>query len=329
MAMPTLREYFAPSADGQDFAGVRRIPIRTAKGTFSVWTKRVGNNPRKKVLLLHGGPGGGHEFLEPLEPWLGADGVEYYHYDQLGSAFSDQPDDPDLWTMERFVDEVEQVRVALGLTRDNFYLFGTSWGGMLGIEYALAHGENLKGLIVANSTSSIPASNRYSSEVLARQMDPAAVAEIRALEQAGRFDDPRYMELLFPHYLAVYMCRLPVWPDGLNRALLHWNRRVREVVFGLGMLTLAGRLAGWDRSADLHRIDVPTLFMGSTYDAFDPGLARWMSTQVKHGSYHHCANGSHCAAWDDQAAFSQGLLAFLEAVDQGKKTVRYESTANP
>ena len=95
------------------------------------------------------------------------------------------------------------------------------------------------------------------------------------------------------------------------------------------MLTLAGRLAGWDRSADLHRIDVPTLFMGATFDAFDPGLARRMSTQVKHGSYHHCANGSHCAQWDDQAAFAQGLLAFLEAVDQGKKTVRYESTANP
>jgi proline iminopeptidase len=95
------------------------------------------------------------------------------------------------------------------------------------------------------------------------------------------------------------------------------------------MLTLAGRLAGWDRSADLHRIDVPTLFMGATFDAFDPGLARWMPTQVKHGSYHHCANGSPFAQWDDQAAFAQGLLAFLEAVDQGRKTVRYESTANP
>jgi proline iminopeptidase len=323
MPAPTLREYFAPDTDPGQFAGVRRIPIRTPKGTFTVWTKRFGNNPRKKLLLLHGGPGGGHELFESLEPWLAAEGVEFIYYDQLGSAFSDQPDDEDLWTMERFVDEVEQVRQALGLGPGDFYLLGCSWGGMLAIEYALAHGRNLKGLVVANSTSSIADYNRLQNEVVARRMDPAALAEIRALEAAGAYDSPRYMELLVVHVMATYYCRLPAWPDGLNRAMARWNRRVRGVVFGPSLLTLAGRHGRWDRSGDLDRITVPTLFMGATWDNMDPAHMRWMSTQVTHGSYHHCEKGSHGAMWDDTAAFAGGLLAFLDAVERGERTVRF------
>jgi len=103
----------------------------------------TGNNPRIKLLLLHGGPGITHEYLEPFDNWLQAAGVEYYYYDQLGSHYSDQPDDPDLWEIDRFVDEVEQVRTALGLDRNNFFLYGQSWGGLLALEYALAHQQNL------------------------------------------------------------------------------------------------------------------------------------------------------------------------------------------
>ena len=77
------------------------------------------------------GPGLTHEYLEPCDSWLPAAGVEYYYYDQLGSHYSDQPDDPDLWEIDRFVDEVEQVRTALGLGRDDFFLYGHSWGGLL------------------------------------------------------------------------------------------------------------------------------------------------------------------------------------------------------
>ena len=95
--------------------GVRMIPIDTPKGTFNVWTKRVGNAPTMKLLLLHGGPGATHEYFEAFDSFLPAAGIEYYYYDQLGSAYSDQPDDPDLWTLPRFVEEVEQVRQALGL----------------------------------------------------------------------------------------------------------------------------------------------------------------------------------------------------------------------
>ena len=97
--------------------GARRIPVDTPSGTFNVWTKRIGSNPDVKVLLLHGGPGATHEYLEACDSYLPAAGIEYYYYDQLGSGFSDQPDDASLWKLERFVDEVDQVRRALGLAR--------------------------------------------------------------------------------------------------------------------------------------------------------------------------------------------------------------------
>ena len=119
--------------------GARMIPIHTPKGDFHVWTKRFGNNPTAKLLLLHGGPAATHEYFEACDSYLPAAGIEYYYYDQLGSAYSDQPDEPELWQIDRFVDEVEQVRIALGLDAGNFFLLGHSWGGILATEYALRY----------------------------------------------------------------------------------------------------------------------------------------------------------------------------------------------
>src|SRR6185295_862965 len=139
--------------------GVKMIPVVTPKGTFKVWTKRIGNNPKIKVLLLHGGPGVTHEYLEAFDSFFPAAGIEYYYYDQLGSFYSDQPDEPDLWDLPRFVEEVEEVRLALGLEQESFYLYGQSWGGILAIEYALKYQQNLAGLIISNMMASIPAYN--------------------------------------------------------------------------------------------------------------------------------------------------------------------------
>jgi proline iminopeptidase len=106
--------------------GVRLVPVETPRGTFRAWTKRIGNSPAMRMLLLHGGPGATHEYLEAFDSYFPAAGIEYYYYDQLGSHYSDQPDEPDLWEVPRFVEEVEQVRKELGLDRENFYLYGQS-----------------------------------------------------------------------------------------------------------------------------------------------------------------------------------------------------------
>ncbi|MDE3245881.1 MAG: proline iminopeptidase-family hydrolase, partial [Acidobacteriota bacterium] len=217
---PTLRSYFA-NKDVLQTGGSRLIPIKTPKGEFKVWTKRFGNNPRIKLLLLHGGPGATSEYFESLEGFLPAEGIEFIYYDQLGSARSDQPKDNDLWTTARFVEEVEQVRLALGLNKDNFYLLGHSWGGILAVEYALKYGANIKGLIISNMMMSIPDYNTYAETVLARQMDPAVVKEVKELEAKNQYDNPRYMELLMPNFYAKHMCLLPEWPDPVNRTFAH------------------------------------------------------------------------------------------------------------
>ena len=152
--------------------GVKMIPIQTSVGEFNVWTKRVGNNPKIKLLLLHGGPGSNHEYFECFDSYLPGADIEYYYYDQLESSYSDQPGDTSLWNIDHFVEEVEQVRIALGLNKDNFYLLGHSWGGMLAIEYALQYQDNIKGLIISNMMASIPDYVKYAEEVLAPQLDP-------------------------------------------------------------------------------------------------------------------------------------------------------------
>src|SRR6202023_2512499 len=136
-----------------------------------VWVKRVGNHPDLRVLLLHGGPGATHEYFEACDSFLPAAGIEYYYYDQLGSAYSDQPDEPSLWDIPRFVGDVEQLRKALKLDKSNFYLYGQSWGGILGLEYARKCQQNLKALVISNMVASIPAYNRYATGVLMPAMD--------------------------------------------------------------------------------------------------------------------------------------------------------------
>jgi proline iminopeptidase len=296
--------------------GSRMIPISTPRGEFRVWTKRVGNNPGLKVLLLHGGPGASDELYECFDTWFPRAGIEFYYYDQLGSFRSDQPDDASLWDLGRFVDEVEQVRQALGLDRGNFVLLGQSWGGLLALEYAVFHQQHLKGLVISNMMSSSPLYNRYARDVLMPAMDQAVLAEIKRFEAEGRTDDPRYEQLLVQHHYVFHVCRIPRddWPDPLNRALDHINPGIYVPMQGPSELGLSGTLEDWDRSADLRNIDVPTLVIGATHDTMDPEHMRWMSGQLPQGRYLHCPEGSHLSQFDDPGHYFPGLIDFLKSL---------------
>jgi proline iminopeptidase len=300
--------------------GARLISITTPKGPFKVWTKRIGNNPRIKVLLLHGGPGMTHEYFEAFDSYLPAEGIEYYYYDQLGSFYSDQPEmSDDLLALPRFVDEVEQVRQALGLDKDNFYLLGHSWGGLLAIEYALKHQDHLKGLIVSNMMASIPQYNEYAQKTLMPAMDQKVLAEVKALEAAGKYEDPHYMELLIPNHYQHHILRLPAdqWPDPMNRAIKHLNPKVYIPMQGPSELGASGTLVNWDRTADLKNITVPTLTVGAQHDTMDPKHMEWMAKQMPKGRYLHCPNGSHMAIYDDQQTYVTGVVRFIKDVDGG------------
>lgn len=314
---PSAAQYFNYGDTGLRTGGVKMVEINTPKGKFKVWTKRFGNNPRIKVLLLHGGPGATHEAFESFESFFPQEGFEFYEYDQLGSYYSDQPEDSSLWTTERFVDEVEQVRQALGMTKDNFYLYGNSWGGALAMEYALKHQDNLKGLIISNMMSSCPEYGKY-SEVLAKQMPKEVVDTVKAMEARGAYNDPRYMELLMPNFYKQHLCRLEVWPTAVERSFKHMNPNIYVLMQGPSEFGISGRLANWDVSKRLPEIKVPTLTIGATHDTMDPEHMKWMSTQFPKGRFLLCPNGSHMSYWDDQEHFFPGLISFIKDVDSGK-----------
>ncbi|ARK10351.1 proline iminopeptidase-family hydrolase [Fibrella sp. ES10-3-2-2] len=301
--------------------GVRMIPVKTPSGTFNVWTKRVGNNPRIKVLLLHGGPGGNHVLFESFESYFPAEDIEFYYYDQLGSLNSAHPTDSTLWTAPRFVEEVEQVRQALGLNKDSFYLLGHSWGGILATEYALKYQQNLKGLIISNMMSSCPDYGKYADEVLGKQMNPKVLAEIKAIEARKDFGNPRYMELLMPNFYEQHVCRLKPWPNAFDRAFQALNGTVYTLMQGPSEFGVSGRLAKWDRRADLKNINVPTLTIGGMHDTMDPKHMEWMATQLPKGTSLICPDGSHCSMWDDQPHYFPGLIKFIKAVDAGESKV--------
>jgi len=288
-------DYFANTDSGVQTGGVKMVEIQTPKGKFHVWTKRIGNNPRIKVLLLHGGPGGTHEFFESTESFFPKEGIEFIEYDQLESFYSDQPNDSSLWTIEHFVEEVEQVRQALGLNKDNFYLLGQSWGGLLAMEYALKYQDNLKALIISNMVASIPAYEKYNTELRAK-MRKSLVDSLQHYEDKGMFTDSNY---------------------PLQRGFKHLSMGIYVAMQGPSEFKTGGRLINWDRSKDLPKIKVPTLTIGAEFDTMDPKYMEWMSTQVQQGNYLYCPNGGHCANWDDQQHYFPGLIKFIKAVDDG------------
>jgi proline iminopeptidase len=310
-------------SSGRDDAlsgGVRLIPISTPKGQFKVWTKRVGNNPTVKVLLLHGGPGATHEYFEAFDSYFPGAGIEYYYYDQLGSYYSDQPKEPELWDLPRFVEEVEQVRQALKLDKSNFYLLGHSWGGVLAIDYALKYQQHLKGLIISNMMASGPAYNEYAEKVLMPAMDQKILAEIKQLEAKKDYANPRYMELLLPNHYVQHILRMPPeqWPDPVNRAFKNINQAIYIPMQGPSELGLSGKLLTWDRTGELAKITPPTLVIGAKYDTMDPAHMEMMAKKVAKGRYLFCPNGSHMAMYDDQKTYVEGVIQFIRDVDAGR-----------
>ena len=299
--------------------GVKVISIETPKGKFNVWTKSIGNNPKIKLLLLNGGPGATHEYFECFENFMLPEGFELIYYDQLGCGLSDNPKDTTMWDLGRFVEEVEQVRKALNLNKDNFYLLGHSWGGILAMQYALKYQDNLKGLIISNMMSSCPLYGKYAQEVLAPQFDQKVLDTIRQIEAKGDFANPKYMELLMPHFYAKHICRIPLekWPEPITRSFNKMNTSLYVTMQGPSEFGIGGNLINWDVSKELPKIKTPTLTIGGTHDTMDPEHMKWMSTQVQNGRSLTCPNGSHMSMYDDQKNYFPGLIQFIKDVDGG------------
>jgi proline iminopeptidase len=255
--------------------------------------------------------------MEVFESFFPKEGFEFYEYDQLGCGNSDKPTDTSLWVLDRFVEEVEQVRQAIHADSTNFYILGNSWGGILGMQYALKYQNNMKGLIVANMMASCPEYGKYAEEVLAKQMDPKVLAEIKAIEAKGDFSNPRYMELLMPNFYHEHICRLAEWPEPVNRAFANLNPVIYVQMQGPSEFGIGGNLANWDIKNRLKEIRIPTLMVGAKYDTMDPKAMEEQSKLVQHGRYLYCPDGSHLAMYDDQQTFMNGVIQFIKDVNEG------------
>jgi proline iminopeptidase len=286
-------------------AGIRMVPV--VGGKYKVWTKKIGSGP-VKVLLLHGGPGFSHEYLEALESFLPQAGIEMYYYDQLGCNNSDQPDDTSLWTLARYTEEVEEVRRALGLER--FVLYGQSWGGILAIEYALNYQQHLRGLVISNMTAGMQA---YLERTAAIKLwlPPDTLARLQALEAKEDYDSPEYQEIMLEDLYPQMVCRISPWPEPVTRAFRHANLGIYNLMQGKSEFLVTGNLKDWERWDRLHEIKVNALTIGARYDEMDPDDMKKMAELMPNARNAYCPNGSHLPMWDDQEIYFTHLLEFL------------------
>lgn len=287
------------------------IPFRG----HNVWYRTVGERrePGKLPLLcLHGGPGVPHDYIESMEK-IAETGRRVIFYDQLGCGNSDQPNDPSMWTVDLFVEEVDVVRRALGL--DRVHLLGQSWGGMLAMQYALTQPAGMDSLIVASSPASMPQwvaeANRLRAEL------PVEVQQtLLKHEEAGTTDDPAYQAATMIFYRR-HVCRLDPFPAGVQRAFdkLAQNPEVYNTMNGPNEFHIVGVLKDWDISDRLGEIRVPTLITSGRYDEATPAISDTIHRAIDGSEWVLFEHSSHMPHVEEQETYMQLIAQFLDRAE--------------
>ena len=310
---PSAVTTVASSVDQIKTGGNRLISI---DGKYKVWTKKVGDG-KIKVLLLHGGPGFSHDYMECFDDFLPKEGMEIYYYDQLGCGNSDAPADTSLWNTRRYVEEVEQVRKALGL--DNFYVVGHSWGTMLAMEYLAKYQSHVKGAVLSNMTASIGDYIAYTAILKKKLFTARDLAVYDSLDKRKAYTAPQYTNLLMNKLYTSVICRLPLeqWPEPLMRAFKKANQTIYLQMQGVDEFHVTGNFKNWDFWHKLPDIGVPVLVLGGQYDEMNPESMRKEGRLLPNSRTYLCPEGSHMAMYDDQQRYFSTLTTFLKEVQQG------------
>jgi len=278
-----------------------------------VWYRVVGSGEATPLLLLHGGPGGPCDELLPLEKL--ADERPIIFYDQLGGGKADRPDDPSLWRIERFVQEVARVRKALGLKE--VHLYGHSWGTMLATDYMLTGPTGIKSLILASPCLSAKRWVEDADKLIA-ELPVETQETIKEYEEAGSTDSKKYQEAVF-EYIKRHVCRLDPWPPELKEAAANTGIAVYHSMWGPSEFCPTGNLKDYDNTARLHEILIPTLLIVGEYDEATPEAAAWYKSLMPNASLVVIENGSHLAMWEETDAYIKALRKFLNSVEQQEK----------
>jgi len=301
--MPTQSRTMSHKSDPRQPDETRRVAI----DGHEVVSYSYGSGDRV-VLLLNGGPGLPCDYLRDPHLPLAARGYRVVTYDQLGCGASDKPDDPGLWTIGRYVEEVETLRRALDL--GEVHLLGHSWGGWLAIDYAIAYPGNLRTVILENTCADMP---HMISELERHRgaLGPETVAMMQRHEAEGTLDHPEY-EAAITILNYRHVCRLAEWPAAVKRSLDDWNINVYGVMQGPNEFLFTGNLKGWNRIADLHRIAVPTLITVGRHDELSPACALKMKLALPDARLHVFPNSSHMPFHEEPDDYMALLTAFLD-----------------
>jgi L-proline amide hydrolase len=281
---------------------------------YRVWYESCGpeESSRPTLVLLHGGPGATHQYLEPLAA-LARNGRRLIFYDQIGCGRSDHPTDPAFYSVRTFVDELDALRSALAL--DRVHVLGQSWGGMLAMEYALTKPSGLESIIVADSPASmalwVAEANRLRAAL------PSATAEtLTKHEEAGTTNDPEYQTAVEVFYRR-HVCRLDPWPDCVVRTMqaIAQDGFVYNLLNGPSEFHVVGMLKDWDITDRLGEISVPTLLLSGRYDEATPVIVGEIHARIPNSEWIIFEQSSHMPHIEEPAAFDAAVRGFLAGVD--------------
>ena len=278
-------------------------------GAGRVWYESAGAGPRT-ILLLHGGPGASSDYLEPLMV-LAEDGYRVVRYDQLGSYRSDKPDDPLLWQVPRFAEEVEIVRRVLDLGR--MHLLGQSWGSFLALEYALRYQEHLRSLILYSGAASTAECVAGMNELRAR-LPADTIAIMDRYEATGEYGNPDYKAAVQELYRR-HLCRIEPHPAPLATSDQRLAKPVYESMWGPNEFTCTGTLMGWDQTDRLGEIRVPTLISCGRHDEVVPTCSETMQRGIPGAELMIFEESSHLAHLEEPEHYLSVLRDFLRRAE--------------
>ena len=280
----------------------RRIKV----DDHEVVTYEYGNG-EEVLFLLNGGPGLPCNYLRDPLLRMVSDGLRVVTYDQLGCGASDKPKDKSLWTIKRYVEEVEIVRQALGLGQ--LHLLGHSWGGWLAIEYALTYLDSIKSLILSNTCGDMP---HLIGELERHRgaLGPETVAMMQRHEAEGTFEHEEYKAavtlLNYRHVL-----RLADWPESVHASLDDWNMDVYGTMQGPNEFLYTGNLKTWNRIDEMARVTVPSLVLVGQHDELTPACALKMHNALPKSEIKVFPNSSHMPFYEEPEAYFATLSGFL------------------
>jgi proline-specific peptidase len=276
-----------------------------------VWYRRLGEGDALPVLLLHGGPGAAHDYMLPLAERL-SEHRPAIVYDQLGCGRADKPDDTSLWTVDRSVTEVDQVRAALGL--EHCHLLGQSWGGWLAIDYMARGPVGVAGLVLASTSASIAQFVAGARRLIDALPEPHRTA-LQELGARGEYDHPDYRAAEQEFYRR-HLCRMDPWPEALVRSSDQMEgNQVYLTMNGPTEFDVIGRLRTWDRTPDLGRIDVPTLITCGRYDEITPACSETIAEGIPDARMVVFEESAHVAHLEEAEAYAGTVEEFLESVE--------------